>query len=57
MPTDATISDHLGDAYWQVGRRTEARFQWRHALDNGPAKEKLPLIEDKLAFGLTTGRL
>jgi Flp pilus assembly protein TadD len=56
-PADATISDHLGDAYWRVGRRVEARFQWRHALDNGPDEDKLPMIEDKLAFGLGTDQL
>lgn len=56
-PTDSTISDHLGDAYWQVGRRKEARFQWRHALDNGPDADKQLVIEDKLAFGLSSGNL
>lgn len=27
------INDHLGDAYWRSGRKREARFQWRKALD------------------------
>ena len=31
--SNAVISDHLGDAYWMAGRKNEARFQWRHALD------------------------
>ncbi len=31
-PANSVISDHLGDAYWQVGRKNEARFQWNHAL-------------------------
>ncbi len=30
-PEDPTINDHLGDAYWRVGRKLEARFQWAHA--------------------------
>ncbi len=31
-PSEAVIYDHLGDAYWQVGRKREAVFQWNHAL-------------------------
>ena len=31
-PANALINDHLGDAYWQGGRKNEARFQWQHAL-------------------------
>jgi len=26
------VNDHLGDVLWAVGRKTEARFQWRRAL-------------------------
>jgi len=32
LPGNAIVCDHLGDAYWQVGRKQEARFQWQHAL-------------------------
>ena len=31
-PANATISNHLGDAYWFVGRKNEASFQWNHVL-------------------------
>ena len=31
-PMDAVITGHLGDAYWEVGRRSEARFKWQYAL-------------------------
>ena len=31
-PANAVICDHLGDAYWFVGRKNEARYQWQHAL-------------------------
>lgn len=31
-PANAVISDHLGDAYWFIGRKNEAVFQWQHAL-------------------------
>ena len=29
---DATINEHLGDAYWQAGRAIDARYAWRSAL-------------------------
>ncbi len=50
---DATIIEHLGDAYWHVGRLREARFQWERALNQKPDKDRLPVIKDKLANGLS----
>ena len=52
---DPTIAEHLGDAYWHVGRRREARFQWERALHQKPDKDRLPIIQDKLANGLSPG--
>ena len=52
-PVDPTINDHLGDAYWRVGRTLEARFQWSHARDLKPDDENdLKKIEAKLKNGL-----
>jgi tetratricopeptide (TPR) repeat protein len=51
---DATITEHLGDAYWHVGRFREARFQWERALNQKPDKDRLAVIKDKLANGLST---
>ena len=51
-PNDPTINHHLGDAYWRVGRKIEARFQWRHALDNGPNDKERPELLQKLQEGL-----
>ena len=48
------INDHLGDAYWHVGRKLEARFQWRRALGLGPTDDLIPYIEAKLEGGLKT---
>jgi Flp pilus assembly protein TadD len=28
---DVAINEHLGDAYWKVGRKVEARYAWRAA--------------------------
>ena len=51
-PEDPTINDHLGDAYWRVGRVLEARFQWSHARDLKAEPEDLAKIEAKLKSGL-----
>ena len=51
-PEDPTINDHLGDAYWRVGRTLEAKFQWVHARDLKPEPEDLPKIEAKIENGL-----
>ena len=54
VPGDPTINDHLGDAYWQVGRKLEARFQWNHALAFGPDANEKTELEQKLKYGLIT---
>ena len=54
LPYDATINDHLGDAYWRVNRKLEARFQWRRAV-NYSEEDQADLKEDiqqKLVSGL-----
>lgn len=54
VPGDPIINDHLGDAYWQVGRRLEAGFQWQRALDNSEDPEQIAEIETKLIEGLSS---
>jgi tetratricopeptide (TPR) repeat protein len=51
-PGDPDVNDHLGDAYWRVGRKLEATFQWAHARDLKPEPEELPKILKKLEHGL-----
>ena len=56
---DATVNGHLGDAYWAVGRKLEAQFQWRRALNLKPDQEDVPKLEAKLheseqALGMAT---
>jgi tetratricopeptide (TPR) repeat protein len=51
-PANAEINDHLGDAYWQVGRRREAGFQWRRVLTLDPEAERRAEVEQKLERGL-----
>jgi predicted TPR repeat methyltransferase len=52
VPSDSTINNHLGDAYWRSGRLTEARYQWRRALQFGPDKDDVQPLETKLEKGL-----
>jgi hypothetical protein len=42
----------LGDAYWRMGRKLDAQFQWNHARDMGPEPEDLPNILKKINSGL-----
>nr|WP_272213086.1 hypothetical protein [Marinicella sp. W31]MDC2879030.1 hypothetical protein [Marinicella sp. W31] len=49
---EPTISDHLGDAYWQVGRRLEAIYQWNKAITAEPEEDLIPEIRKKIANGL-----
>lgn len=53
LPANAEINDHLGDAYWQVGRQREARWQWNRVLTLEPDAERRAEVEQKLANGLT----
>ncbi len=32
LPNDATLNDHLGDAYWMSNRKSEALSQWKKVL-------------------------
>jgi tetratricopeptide (TPR) repeat protein len=48
------ILDHLGDIYWRLNRRDEARDAWRQALDARPDAIRRRSLETKLQRGLTT---
>jgi tetratricopeptide (TPR) repeat protein len=52
MPVDPIINDHLGDAYWAVGRKIEAEFQWHRALSFEPEEKDADRIRRKLEVGL-----
>ena len=54
LPSNAVVFDHLGDAYWQTGRKNEARYQWQHALKASEDKEEIKPseIENKIEKGM-----
>jgi len=49
---DATINEHLGDAYWRIGREREARFQWKRSLTFDKDGDNVDAIRKKLEHGL-----
>ena len=51
-PTNAEIDEHLGDIYWSLGRRYEARYAWRAAAITAPAGDASRLA-GKIADGTT----
>ena len=54
LPSNAVVFEHLGDAYYQVGRKNEAKYQWQHALHATEDKEDLDIIavQEKLKNGM-----
>lgn len=50
-PDDPTINEHVGDAYWAVGRRIEARHRWQAARAAGPDAATQARLAAKLAGG------
>ncbi len=53
---DPIVNDHLGDAYWAVGRKVEATFQWNRALSFDPVEKDADRIRRKLEVGLDVVR-
>lgn len=49
-PGQSVMNEHLGDAYWAVGRRMEARYSWRAALVQAD-KASADRINRKLSDG------
>jgi Flp pilus assembly protein TadD len=45
---DSTINGHLGDAYWAAGRKLQAQFQWRRALNLNPDPDDAAKLQAKL---------
>lgn len=50
-PGGARANEHLGDAYWRLGRRVEARYAWR-AAEVTADPDDLARLKAKLADGL-----
>lgn len=55
QPTNSEIGEHLGDIYWALGRRYEARYAWRAAALTADTSDTSRIAE-KIARGLKTRR-
>ena len=51
-PSDPEIIGHLGDVYWVLGRRDEARYKWRLALSLSSDEDERQMLSARLADGL-----
>ncbi|MGE3142015.1 MAG: tetratricopeptide repeat protein [Hyphomonadaceae bacterium] len=51
---DPEVLDHLGDVYWRLNDREEAREAWRQALQARPDALRRRSLEQKVSRGLTT---
>lgn len=54
QPQDPTINEHLGDAYWTVGRKFEARYAWQSAKLFAEDSE-IERLSKKIDIGLRPG--
>ncbi|HVZ99056.1 MAG TPA: hypothetical protein VG841_01940 [Caulobacterales bacterium] len=50
---NAEVLDHLGDVYWRLNRRDDAREAWTSALHARPDLPRQRALEQKIARGLT----
>jgi tetratricopeptide (TPR) repeat protein len=50
---NAEVLDHLGDIYWRLNRRDDARAKWREALAARPDAIRRRDLERKIERGLT----
>ncbi|MET0155884.1 MAG: tetratricopeptide repeat protein [Rickettsiales bacterium] len=55
MPQDSVMNDHLGDVYWKLGRKNEARFQWRRALKYFDKDKTTEITRESLQTKLDDG--
>lgn len=52
LPADVAVNEHLGDAYWRLGRKIEARFQWDRVVTYSKDEKLSQEIRKKIAEGL-----
>ena len=52
LPNDTALNDHLGDTYWKLGRRDEAKLQWQRSLNFTTLDDEIKKLNDKIENGL-----
>jgi tetratricopeptide (TPR) repeat protein len=51
---NSEVLDHLGDIYWRLDRKADAKKSWRLALTYKPDATRRAELTKKVAVGLTT---
>ena len=51
LPYDPTLNDHLGDAYWQIGRRLDAKYEWQRASAASKNATQKAILQQKIDNG------
>lgn len=54
-PYNSVINSHLGDVYWQLGRKQEAKYKWQRAFDNFEAENSDEVTKEQLKIKLKDG--
>ncbi len=56
-PADSEITGHLGDVYWYLGRRDEARFKWRLAISLAKTETEKDKFRTRIETGLPSSEI
>ncbi len=56
-PADSEITGHLGDVYWYLGRRDEARFKWRLAISLAETDVEREKFRTRIKDGLPSSEI
>ena len=56
-PADPEITGHLGDVYWYLGRRDEARFKWRLAISLAETDIEREKFRTRIKNGLPSSEI
>jgi tetratricopeptide (TPR) repeat protein len=54
LPLDPTVNDHYADSLWQLDKKIQAVYFWKHVLLLDDVEEKLrDNIDEKIIFGIS----
>jgi tetratricopeptide (TPR) repeat protein len=54
LPNDTALNDHLGNTYWKLGKRNEAKLQWQRSLNFTILEHEIEKLNDKIQNGLVS---
>jgi tetratricopeptide (TPR) repeat protein len=51
-PAEPSINEHLGDVYWKLGDKINAKFEWKRAINYQTDPKSIDKLNSKLNYGL-----